>query len=458
MKGKKLYYLINSLNRQERKQLFYALEQNQDKRNIPLKKILETKADNLKNFNIILTEIHKKELSTKSEKEQDKFVRRWLDFASKKIEDLKLLNYLKDDLENRNRLLTEIAQKKRQEELHEHYLTKTVTLAERNENNELKNWCLDWQINLYGQQQKDKNLKIIKELVSSKTDYINIVYNEQLSFFYRQLSNFHLDDSRLREGEAGNKPTNLKLDQLANESLNPIYSAEYIISKARFNFFEPIFITYLNEAKEYIDNLEIDEQSTKLLHRRIYFLKMASGFQRGEPLNELLIYSSKAIEIGLHFKYRDSFSFFYHQLFLILSNQIEEAERQQQENGTFFYTKNTKFYIDFNQGILFLKTEEINKAQKIFSNLTHSPNYYISLWSKLLELYIHYKSNNLFLCNSLIDRIKTYLNKNNHRLFTLNASKYVNKLLTQKIMRKGKEMTAPGFPIPPLHKFIIENI
>lgn len=452
MKGKKLYYLLNSLNRQERKQLFYALEQNQDKRNIPLKKVLETKVGDLKIFNKILVEIHQKELSNKPEKEQDKIIRRWLDFASKKIEDLKLSNYLKDDLENRNRLLTKIAQKKRQEELHEYYLSKTVTLAERNRNNELKNWCLDYQINLYGQQQRDKNLKIIKKLVSSKTDYINIVYNEQLSFFYRQLSGFYLDDSRLRDGE----PANLKLDQLAKESINPIYSAEYLISKARFNFFEPNFNTYLNEAEKYINDNEIDAQNVKLLNRRIYFLKMVSGFQRAMPLSELLANSSKVIEIGLHFKYRDSFSFFYHQLFLILSNQIEEAEKQQEKNGAFLYTKNTKFYINFNQGIMLLKRGEINKAQKTFSNLTHSPNYYISLWSKLLELRIHYESNNLFLCNSLIDRIKTYLNKNNHRLFTLHASKYVNKLFVQKILKK--EIAAPDFPIPPLHRFIIENI
>jgi|GEM_PF-2169907 len=461
MKGKKLYYLLDSLDRKERKQLHYQLSMSNDKRSVYLKAILDTSFKNIAELNEYLWAVLQAEFDKKDKVEQDKIIRRFVDFVCKKIEDLKLLNYLREHQDKRYHILTEITQEKQLENLQEHYLKKTIQFADKHSNNVLKNQCLDWQINLYGQQQKDKILKVIKGLLQEKSAYINYVYHEQLSFFYRLLSNLHLDDVRLLEEEGGIKPTYETLDSLSTQSINPFYAAEYKITKARFAFFEDSFEMHIKDAEAFIYSLELIQEKRAQLLRRIYFIKTIVGFQRASKLSYLLSFSQQVIDISLAFKYRDSFSFFYHQLFLILDNQIDKAKEQYKEHADFFYTKNTLFYKKFIEALILLKNENTNHfsqsmALKIFSELTHSPNYYVSLWSKLLELKIHYEAGNVFLCKSLIERIKTFLQKNNHRLFTHEASSFIYLVYRRKLANKKMMPEKPV--LSPLHQFIFEGI
>jgi len=457
MKGKKLYHLLSSLNRKERKQLYHQMTLSGDKRYDYLKKLLEANILEATQLSELMEEVLQEELKGKSTAEQDKVVRRLMSFLCKVIEDLLLANYLANNPENRNRLLTEISQQKQTETLQKIYLEKTLKLADKESNNSLKNLCLDWQINLYGQQQKDKNLKIISELLKDKEKHINYLYHEQLSFFYRLLSIMCLDDIRLIEK---NKPTYQKLEHLAAESSNPFYAAEYKITKARFAFFEADFNTHIEEAEVFVQQVDLEQSQVQSLLRRIYFLKMGIGFQQGKPLEELLLFAKKVVEIGWTFKYKDSFSFFYYQLFLVLTNPQEKVNQETQKYGHFFYTKETLFYRDFITGFQLLKaateTDSLHKALHIFSQLTHSPNYYISLWSKLLELKIHYELAHIFLCKSLLERIKTFLNKNKHRPFTYEASRFIYTCYRKRLSKQKLPVIRPS--LSPLHQFIFDEI
>lgn len=426
MKGKNLYNLIVSLNRKEKKQLAFELQGSKDKRYSYFEKLLSSGFDNLIQLNKNLEEILSKEIKTKNAQEADKLIRRFIDFAKKKIEDLKLQNHLAENLKTRNWLLSEISEKNQQESLHRYYLRKTSSFVNKSNDSHLMSLCLDRQINIFGREQKDKNLKKIKQLLNDKSKNIDHNYHQQHSIFYRIISGLCLDDIRLLEDYNGTENVYDKLTQFARSSQNLMFAGEYYISRARFAFYHKDFGKYIKEAELFISESKMLTEEKEKLSRRINFLKMVGGFHRGEQVENLLKYSKEVIACGIKYKYKDSIVFFYYQLFNLILN-ISETE-EDKEWSKFFYTKETKFYDDFIIGLKHLKYENnLDLALRNFYQLTYSPNFYVSLWSKFMEFKINFIQGKHLLCKSLIERINITLKKNEHRPFTYEASRYVCK-------------------------------
>lgn len=460
MKGKKLYHLLNALGKNEKKNLKYHLSLSRDKRDSFLSKISKYEFESLEALNQKLSLVLKEELSTKTEVEKDKTLRRFVDYASRKIEDLKILDFLKKNGNERIRLLNLIADEENLDFLQNHYVLKAEIIAEKNKDLLLKNQTLDWQLSIFGREQKEKNFNKIKKLLKEKKLQLNNINHEQLSFFYRLLSNLYLEDIRISDEELKIDPNEKVLDQLSEDCIDKKYAVDYLITKARFAFFDEDNVgQYLEDAENLLNTINLEENERHLLTRRFYFLKLAVGFNNNFSLEQLSQYAKIVTDYNLKFQFRDGFSFFYYLMILTLDDKLEEARRIKEEYATFFFTKSTLFYSEFIDALFLLKIGNKEKqfdALVIFSKLKYSPNYYISLFSSLFEFCIYYKSDNYLLCKSLVERLKSYLYQNQQRKYTYKASVYTYNLFRSALSKRTLKKKKPT--LTPLHNYIIEML
>lgn len=121
-----------------------------------------------------------------------------------------------------------------------------------------------------------------------------------------------------------------------------------------------------------------------------------------------------------------------------------------------FTLKETNFYKEFIAGLRHLEIEgDLDQSLRHFNRLTYSPNFHISLWSKLFEFKIHFISGKILLCKSLIERINVTLRKNLHRPFTYEATKYIFSTFKNGLKSKTGSTEIPNqYSI--LHQFIEE--
>ncbi len=460
MKGRRLYHLLKEISTKDRKKLIHLLQFTKDKRALIFEDILKNDFKNNKDLDEYLNNRFVEKNNNKSTIEIDKSIRRFVDYANKYLEDLLINNHLQLNKVDRMRILNEIVADGKNDYLQDYYLSKTIIQAKKNKDVNLHNQYLDWQINRYGRQQHDKNIKHIKKLLSEKKLYLNFAHHEQLSFYYRLLSTTLIDES-ISDDNKVISPSPTELDELVAKSLNKFYSGDYMITKARFSFFQDDFEELINDAITYIQNIPIKPIEKKVLTRRALFLKMVHNFNVDKPLNELLSYSKQIIDFNIALGFRDGLSFFYHLLFLVLNNDIDQCEKELEENTSLFFNDKTLFYASFIEGLIALKKNKkdnthFDEALGIFSELKYSPNYYISLWSSLYEFLIHYLQGNMMLCKSLIERLKTFLYQHNHMEYSYEASNYVyavfRKLLSKRLLNKEKPVLSA------LHKFILEFV
>ncbi len=416
MKGIKLFDLIKSLNRSEKQSLCYQLGLSEDKKAIILLDLITLKVKTLEELNRFLRKEFNLNSYTKSNDDVDKKARQFIVFATEKIENIKILNHLNKNKKERFRLLSKIYKDENEDLLFRKYVKKLEVTTQNSDNSQIRNELLSWKINLFGTQQMEKNLKVISNLLLEKKQQIQLNKHQQLSELYRIASNLFFDDIRISEI----KPSDTDLDTLSAESDNQFYAADYLITKARFAFFSSNFKVKIDEAEGFVKKAEISTHQKNILLRRCLFIKMIAGFQYNEPLENMLKFATEVKNYNLNYGFRDSFSFFYHLLFLVLSNKIEETQLNIIKNKDLFISQETYFYIEFIEAFILLRENNLNKknkALKAFSALRYSPNYYISLWSAFFEFAIHYKNGNYILCKSLIERIKMQLQKNKQRQF-----------------------------------------
>lgn len=456
MKGKYLYPLILSLTDKERKQLFHHSSLSKDKRYAWLRQILLKSIKDSAHFEEIIESTLKSDLKNKNSNECDSIIRRFIHFASDTIEEQKILNYLGENSVSRHTLLVEIAQRQEQVALQEIYVKKLSDLLRNSNKQHLKSLCLDWQIKLYGQQQHDKSIPTIRTLLRDKLASIHTLHYEQVANFYLLFSNLYLDDNRLLQEPNPLLESLLQLETSVQADANAYYIAEYHISKARLAFFDAQFDELLIKAKNFIAEADVSTEAREKLCRRIYFLQLVNGFHQGKAVTVLLDYARRLIEFDLRYKFRDSLSFYYYQLLLIIDQKAEEFNKSRQHDS-YFYSGNTAFFKIFIKGMEeWLLQGRISQALGQFNQITYSPNYYISLWSKLIEIHLHYSLGNDMLCKNLNDRVGSTLEKNKFRAYTHDASQHIC-LFYKKVLQQKKPPATPPAAFSPLHHLLLNT-
>ncbi len=432
MKGRRLYSFLNFLSKTERRQLLHKCKTSGDKRHACLHVLLNSIPAEEKQLEGVLSFILSDQLHEKLPQEKDKTIRRFIDFCIKELEDLKLLNYLRDHGKSRMELLMRISQEGSQAKLFSFYLSKTQKLAEKEKDLTLQSACMDFAIDLAGRQQREKNRKLVSSLLEKKKDLLEIDNYQQVSHFYRLLSNLHLDDVHLLEELGGLESILEQLEALIQESKSTYYTAELIITQARFSFFKrEAFLKYMERATEFIRTNDFVVSDLKALKRRMDFLAMVVGFHQGKNLDDLCRLGENILEKNLSLGFRDSISFFYLGMFYLLNDKKLAYQELIKKNQDFFIAKETLFYTDFLNGLHCVLEGKYVDASEIFSKLSYAPNYYISIWSKLFELIVHYKLGNESLCKSFRDRIKQTLLKNSSKMFTQNANRFIQKKMAR---------------------------
>jgi hypothetical protein len=447
MKGKSLYLLIEELNKAERHQLLNACKKTGDKRHGSLYELVKKSGSSKNNFADLLMGCAENLFEgKKDEKEKDKILRRFIDFAVKEIEQIKLRNFLAEENLLRNYLLSMIY--KPQEEIFERYLEKTGELSE-NRNENISGFFLDNKIELTSRIHNKKELRILRDLLVEKNKRIQKNYHAELSKIYELLSLLYLEDEDLMKELRGLILTNEEAGELIALSSGSAEGVRYMLSKARFSFFdEKSFAVQISEAEKEAKKLRTDSKTSEL-GEQIRLLRALHFFHFGKQADEL-VRITKGLESS-----HDSVVKFYAYLFMILDAAKRKAALpEMKELNKLKMEPENEFRKEFLISLALFLKEDYSGSLKLLNQLSYVSNTEVACWSRLMELRLHIMKENDSLCESLAGRIQRYFQANEGKRFMAPSNKSTFRSLLE--MMKGKRVSGDKMRgISALHALII---
>lgn len=453
MKARKLFQLMSVIGTADQHRLLLICEASVDKRYAFLKELLTLNIQSADELSAWLD----RQLEKGSKKED---LRRLLSFCTQELEHQLLLSAVDKDSALKAFLLAQTAIDANNDYLLEHYLKRAIKQADKAGQAEIKNNSLSHYINQIGRRQKAKDLSLIRQLVLEKKEAINQLYFKEQATFYRLLSGLYLDDAEIINITDGYENTYRQLDQLAENCPNEIDAIEYKITKARFAFFDPdCFPLFVDDCVSQINSQQsYGPKERDLMARRLHFLNFVNGFHFGDSTTELLQEAELLIDIDYRHQLKDSISYFYYLLILFLEKGSQAVQNQKEIYHSFFYNRKTWFYWDFIDALILLEEKGTLPALQQFSELVYAPNFYISLWSRFCELYVHLQQGNHRLCNSLLDRIRQVLVKNNNKRYTHNSSKELHKLGRHLLSSSTEKSMTISSHLSPFHQYLADHL
>lgn len=417
MKGKRLFELLTSLSKSERRQINHKCSSSNDKRYSYLKRCLDV--NTIEDFQKQLKKI-KSNFSHLKPKQQDESLNRVIYFSRQEIEDVKMLHYLNENAKERNRVLAEIAYAEEQYALFDYYSEKI-----KKDNNNQRDMVTDlrrisWEINLRLRIQTKEDYKKLKQLLIKKSSVLDDLYHVELGQYYYLLSSICMDNSLLFEELKSNFPSNEKINRIIQDVRSSSIAGIFKVSEARFNFFNQQQLQLqIGEAEELFNKGEgdEDEEKGKRLLRVTIFLKILMGMHYGLPLLDLRQWSKEGYELQERFNIHETITYFYHLMFMVLDEDYEAFDRISKARNSRYFNKQNRFYIDFLKGLILYMKRQPNEALDYLKDLIHNDSHYIALWSRFLEIRIHYDLEHFELVESLLTRAKRYLDNNSHKQF-----------------------------------------
>lgn len=453
MKTRKLFQLMSVIEAADQHRLLSLCEAAVDKRYAFFKKLLLLNiqsADELSRW--LETQIKE------GYKKED--LRRILSFCTQEIERQLLLSAIDKDGALKAFLLAQTAIDANNDYLLEHYLKRAIKQAEKTGQAEIRNNSLSLYINQIGRRQKAKDLSLIRQLVLEKKEAVNQLHFKEQATFYRLLSGLYLDDAEIINITDGYENTYQQLEQLAKNCPNEVDAIEYKITKARFAFFDPkSFPVFINDCIGQIKSQQnYSPKERDLMARRLHFLQIVNGFHFGSSTAELLQEAALLIDIDYRHQLKDSISYFYYLLILFLEKGPKSVQEAKEDYHSFFYNRKTWFYWEFIDALILLEEKEPLLALQQFSELVYAPNFYISLWSRFCELQIHMEQQNHRLCNSLLDRIRQVLVKNDNIRYTYNSSRELYRLGRHLLAATTDKPIEVSNQLSPFHRYLVKHL
>jgi hypothetical protein len=438
MKGKRLYALLKNLDRSERLQLHHQCIKSSDKRHAVLKDLLDSKVDSIESFESVLnkTAVHFENYSDAA-----KAQRRFIDFASKEIENILIADYLNNKPQEKSFFLAKIFNERNSQELFSHYNESAKVSAEKVNNLWMLSELSDYKIKWLSRGQVKEDMKLLRILLNGKYNLEKDNYFQQLSQYYSTISALYLDDNNVVSDD-DLQNIQLELNELTQKSPNPFFKAQFLLASARFNFgAKQKLDNLLNEAEKIISDLTKNESQYERLKRSIYYIRILSGINYGDNLLKLIDFSNEVLRINRKYAYKDSVSYFLNTMFLILNKDLEMALKQRLNFDEIYFDDSNRFYSFFLDALYYFLNENYESALEILNNLSYAESDYVALWSKLMVIKIHSNLGNDRLFKNLLVRMYKYLKDHHSRNFTqkvsveiLNSYKKKNddKLITNK--------------------------
>ena len=465
MKGKSLSQLIQDLNKSEKHKILNTCKRSGDKRHRLLYTLIKKSPKNSLQYQQLLEQISdelfdKPTNSEKDVREKDKIIRRFIDFAIKEIEQLKMKEFLASDQKTRNYLLSLIYKRPETRPIFKNYLRKAQSLAEKDNDAWILSYCLDNGIIIKSQSQKKRDMNDLRQLLLRKNELIQSQYHAKLSEVYNLMSGLYLNDKNIINDLESMLLEDAEIDALVKLSGGDPVAIEYKIAQSRFNLEDEEKLNrYIKEAEALLENCRATEEQIEKLKRRLYFLRIVDGFHYGELPENLIGYSDKVMAINVKYGYRDTLAAFYDLfLHLLIDNPPTDIESKMEEYQHYYFAGDNEYMFDFIRAYRYFQQQEIKKSLQLLNNLSYAPNFYIAIWSRLLEMRIHYEKGNIGLCESLVERANRQMNVNQGKIFTYNSNAMLLmqfcELLGVRKPRQLAEYETSVEKISPFHKHL----
>lgn len=456
MKGKKFFQLLSDLDTPERRQLFHLCKNSNDKRHQFLAKILKWNPADEEELNLQFQQLKQQYFYNKTGGENDRIIRRLIDFFCFEIEALKIREYLRGNEKMYAFILTQIYLKKNFPYIFKYYSDWLFDAAEKDRDSYLQAACLEMKISFIGKTQKSHELKEINRLAIEKYQMVRKYYHQKQAEYYNVLSGLFLDDVH---SLGKNMPTDAEFDALVSLSSGLIYSAVYRIAQARFHYDSVAeFLNYTGESKQLLKKYPENNLEKEKVTRRLFYLQMEVGFHLGFSIEVLRKYSREVNRRNELLGYPDSVGFFFHLFFLVLDNKKKMAEQLLKKNAALYFNNENGFYKTFIMAYISFRSGKITESQQAFHELAYSGNHYISLWSKLIEIIIHFKKGNYSFCKTLIERAERFLNKNSGKPFTRQASQILLNECKMALIKKAPAIKKQPPKFSPFHSHLLKMV
>lgn len=430
MKGKKLHSLVKSLNKPERHQLLNNCKKSGDKRHKALYDFLKGNYAEQTQFDEALDHVEdvinkSSDGKKKTENEKDKNLRRFIDFAVKEIENLKMINLLKENHLLRNYLMSSIFTHSPSTDLFLEYTKKTLSESKKAKDLYLTSKALEMEIQAKYLSQTDKNLHRVSEAAAERIQVINDLYHNSLSSSYNVLSSCALDDKKAMS-DLENFIDEYEIDHIIGLGGNRSEVIEYKIAEMRMFFENPEKFRELNsEAEQMLSEFHLIEKNRLSFQRRLNYLQGLFVFNQGENLEEYIEIEERLLKLNHQLKYPDSFAFFYYLLGLSVKKEYDKFDNAIKQYESLFIRKETAYMFDFLEAYRVLESGDVSGAIKRLNPLSYTNNYYIASWSRLLEIKAHFMKGNMKFCENLIQRMVRFEVKNPTRVFTKKSNAFI---------------------------------
>ena len=192
MKGKRLYQLVQELDKTEHRQLVNACKLSADKRSLALVDLLRKRNLTEKSFDSWLSQLVTS-WNIRSQTELDKKQRRWVDFACKEVEKLVIKNRLENN-QIYNHELSRIFDSRNHEDLTVYYNKKAI--EEATQKRDYNTLVAEYDISLrwLGRNQSNPNVAKISKLLMLRKEATELHYHENMSYFYSVSSALYIDN------------------------------------------------------------------------------------------------------------------------------------------------------------------------------------------------------------------------------------------------------------------------
>ena len=453
MIGNKLYNLIKDLSKQQQNNLLLKCRNSNDKRLVLFKNYLANHENTLDNLNVFLIKEVNKTWPNSSEKEKELKVRRLTNFYTSIIEKIILEDeYLDKTSSFRNILLANFLVKKGNTDLVNHYYDKAYLKSIEEDEMIYQTNALKGKISMIYASQNEKKIEKVFEYNQKLAELNESIYKKSITDYYNNISNIYLEKSSLIKEEKSKYLEEIKKHIL--EINNPLLKSSLYVSLAKLNFENESLFEYLNEAKKIMNQIELKDKSYFDFERKLNFLELRLNFFKGKEVDELIEIADTIFTDQTKFSIINNNTLFYKILFMILDDNIEEAQQLLDKNHIYFKGEG-KILEQFLKAVIFEKAKEYRKAIQLLQNIIYSSNYFFSIFSRLLLIKIYIEQNKISVLKSLVDSTQRYLLLNEENPLGMESHQYVLHQLKAKYMvvKGRKDFDTQSLTV--FHKYLL---
>lgn len=433
MIGKSLLVLLNELTKPERHLLVNICKKSKDKRHYALYILLRNTTAASFDFEKAVYKSCLQLIKSKKESEKHKTIRRFIDFAVKEIENIKIKNFINYNLSERNYLLGKIFTISNNKQLTEYYFNKASTFNTVWFAAEKKEQQLQALLNNVSVSNNKKSLKALKALVVEKNELTQKIYHSSLSGIYERLSFLAMEDiSVVKDKELKELIlTENEINQLLKIAVNTVEEFRYRLARLRFLFYNNDFHHVKKAVLKKLMQSTLREDDKKSIQLQIAYLSMLHDFNNGVDACK--------INFSINSNSYEQEKFYYY-LINLLSQYENKITVSLNTKLKFSNTnKDLQIFLELMENFL---NRNFTKCIKPVGVMAYSEHFNIMAWSKLIELKLHLIKENYDYCESLIGRYDRFLKQHESKIFTAQSNKICFKILTN-FLKNNKRILPP---------------